>query len=131
MKIKEIYNENKKKFSDYILIIKVGIFYETYNNDAFIINNLFGYKVKEIGDFDRAGFPVNSFDKVIKKLERCEINYVIIDGGIVSKKFKNNNYSKYLKCDYSSRIEMVVNKLNSLKGTKKLESILVKVENIL
>ena len=74
MKIIEKYNLNKNKYPKYIILIKVGIFYETYNEDAYILNNLFNYKIKEINNNKRLGFPTNSYDKVITKLKEFQIN---------------------------------------------------------
>ncbi len=131
MKVKKVYNENKKIYIDYVIMIKIGIFYETYNNDALIINKLFKYKVKKIGDFDRVGFPINSYDKVIKKLNECKINYVVIDGGTFSKKFLKNNYKKYLSNNYTGRIDDICDRLNNLIFTSNIDDILLKIESLL
>lgn len=79
MKVIDVYNENKVKYSKYVILIKVGIFYETYNEDAYILNNLLGYKISDINGNKRLGFPVNSFTKVTLKLKKFKINYLIID----------------------------------------------------
>ena len=36
----------KELFPDYVVFIKIGNFYECYNDDANIISFLFGYKLK-------------------------------------------------------------------------------------
>ena len=36
----------KELFPDYIVLIKIGTFYETYNDDSKIISYLFNYKIK-------------------------------------------------------------------------------------
>ena len=65
MKVIDVYNENKVKYSKYVILIKVGIFYETYHEDAYILNNLLGYKISDVNGNKRLGFPVNSFNKVV------------------------------------------------------------------
>ena len=49
MKVYDIYTEKKKDYSRYVILIKVGNFYETYGEDTFLMNNLFDYKIKVVG----------------------------------------------------------------------------------
>ena len=65
MKVIDVYNENKVKYSKYVILIKVGIFYETYHEDAYILNNLLGYKISDVNGNKRLGFPVNNSNKVV------------------------------------------------------------------
>lgn len=58
MKIYDVYKDNKVKYKEYIVLIKVGNFYETYGEDGYLLNNLFDYKIKDIGDVKRVGFPL-------------------------------------------------------------------------
>ena len=74
-----------------VKIRKSGTFYNIYDDDAYIIYYLFGYNIRD----KRIGFPINSIDKVIKKLNEYKINYDIVCDNI-SKNFKNaNRYNKY------------------------------------
>ena len=98
MKLADIYRKNNCKYSKYIIIIRCGYFYEIYGEDAYIMNKIFGYKIKNVGGMDRVGFPVNSYNKVINRLNRCHINYYIFGSDKI--KFKDNNYDKYLEYDY-------------------------------
>lgn len=94
MKLIDIYKMNKEKYNKYIIMIKCGYFYEIYGIDAYIMNKIFGYKLKEVSSSIRVGFPVNSYNKVTNKLNNLKINYIIINENI-KVKFKDNNYSKY------------------------------------
>ena len=98
MRLVDVYRENKSRYDKYIIMIKCGYFYEIYGEDAYIMNKIFGYKVKNVGGMDRAGFPINSYNKVINRLNRIHINYYIIGGDRV--KFKDNNYDKYMEYVY-------------------------------
>ena len=133
MKIIEKYNLNKNKYPKYIILIKVGIFYETYNEDAYILNNLFNYKIKEINNNKRLGFPTNSYDKVITKLKEFKINYIIIEDDITKKTFKQNNYSNYIPNNLTieEKINKITNKLNILKNNPNINTILKNIEKIL
>ena len=114
----EKYYKYKIKYDDYILLIKIGNFYEMFDIDSLIINKLFDYKLKPIKDTFKCGFPINSLDNVINKLNYENINYVIIDDEIIKdKRYENNNYKNYnfniniLKYNYF-RINKIIRYLN-------------------
>ena len=58
MKVIDKYNLYKNKYSKYIVLMKVGIFYEAYGEDVYILNNLFSYKIKEINGVKRVGLDL-------------------------------------------------------------------------
>ena len=99
----EKYYKYKMNYREYIIFIKSGIFYECIANDALIINSLFNYKIKAIGNTVKVGFPIKNIDSVINKLENNSINYIIVADDKISKKFETdeNNYSEY-KIDMDS-----------------------------
>ena len=133
MKVIDVYNENKVKYSKYVILIKVGIFYETYHEDAYILNNLLGYKISDINGNKRLGFPVNSFNKVTEKLKKFKINYLIIDKEIIKKKFNKNSYDNFLNKDlpFDERINNISNRLKILKEKTNIDEILSKVEEVI
>ena len=58
---------------DYVLIVKQnGKFCYVYDTDALIFNYIFDYKI--ISGL-RCGFPNNSLEKVLNKLEELKISY--------------------------------------------------------
>ena len=77
MAIINMVNNIKDLFSEYVIFIKIGNFYECYNDDACIISYLFGYKIKTMTSDDLVcGFPIVSINKVVSNLENRNINYI-------------------------------------------------------
>lgn len=133
MKVIDLYKQNRERYSKYVILIKVGVFYETYNEDCFVLNNLFGYKIKNIGEYYRTGFPINSYSKVIEKLNKAKINYLIIGDEIIRRKFNKNKYDCYIKADLNidKRIDEIYKKLKGLKLNSDISAVLNKIEGIL
>ena len=94
MRLTDVYKEYKKKYGKYIVMIKCGYFYEIYGDDAYIMSKIFGYKVKCVGGMDRVGFPINSYNKVINRLNRIKINYLVVNG--IKSCFKDNCYDRWV-----------------------------------
>lgn len=133
MKAIDLYRENKERYPKYVILIKVGVFYETYNEDCLVLNNLFGYKIKNIGDYYRTGFPINSYSKVIEKLNKTKINYLIIGDEVIKRKFNKNQYDCYIKTDLNidQRIDDIYKRLKYLKLNSNINTLLNKIEGIL
>lgn len=133
MKVIDLYRKNKERYPKYVVLIKVGVFYETYNEDCLVLNNLFGYKIKNIGDYYRTGFPINSYSKVIEKLNKTKINYLIIGNEVIKRKFNKNQYDCYIKADLNidQRIDDIYYKLKKLKLNSNISTLLNKIEGIL
>ena len=84
-----------------------GIFYYAYEDDAIVIHNLMGYKLKkDTGNSQLScGFPENTLAKVISKLSMLEISYRVYKATkedpvnkIKEEIFNNNvNYEKFCK----------------------------------
>ena len=100
--------ENNVDPNGIITIKQEGFYYSVSNNDARILNKYLGYKLYGINKL-KTGFPVNGKETVLKKLDKLEMNYNIIDKNnnvIVSKRFENNKYevidtSEYYATDVS------------------------------
>ena len=60
MKLVDIYLSYKKKYREYVVLIKSGIFYEVIEDDVGIMYSLFNYKIREIGNSYNIGFPINN-----------------------------------------------------------------------
>lgn len=132
MKVYDLYKQTKTKYPKFVIIIKVGIFYEVYGEDAYIMANLFNYKVKKLDNCVRAGFPISAYNKVISTFHNCKINYLVIDKEIIKKKFNRNNYGVYLtkNLNIDGRIENIYSRLNLRKHSPKIIDILEEVEKI-
>ena len=113
-----------------IILRKTGGFYQAFDNDAYIINYLFSYKVTNY----KCGFPLSALTKVINTLEDKKINYIIKGDKEEIKDFKRlNNYNKYLdksitKRDIDKRIENIIIKIRKLDKDN-LEYILKIIED--
>ena len=97
-----------------ITIVKNGKFYHIYGKDSYIVSYLFGYKLKDVEGISVCGFPTNSVNKVIAKLEPNKINYIIIDRKNdyeVEEKSDNKNLNKYL--EYYEKAKKYINYKNS------------------
>ena len=91
MAVVNMANNLKELFPEYVVLLKIGTFYECYNDDANIISYLFQYKIKILSSGDKnCGFPLVSYNRVISNLESRNINYISID--------KNHNYISLLSC---------------------------------
>lgn len=89
----EKYLELKKDFKEYVVFIKCGKFYRTYDEDAIIMNYLLCYQIMD----NRLGFPLEGLFKVKNKLKSECINYVIADGvDIFSDVIDDNKYNEVL-----------------------------------
>ncbi len=75
MKLIDKYNAYKDKYKNALVIMKEGIFYKTFNDDAKILWYLFDYKYVN----DTVSFGNVPYDKVILKLNKLDISYIIID----------------------------------------------------
>ena len=95
MKLIDVYKTNKQKYPKYVVMIKSGNFYEIYGEECYIMNNLFNYKIKDVNNINRVGFPIVAYNKVTDKLNRFKINYLIIDNNVTKKKF-NKKATLYL-----------------------------------
>ena len=133
MKLIDVYKINKEKYSKYVILIKCGNFYEVYGEDTYILNNLFGYKIKDFNGVNRAGFPIISYNKVTLKLKKFKINYIVIDDGIICKKrFNKNRYDNYItNLDIESRIYNILEKIKLLKESPKIDEIFESIEGLL
>ena len=130
----EKYYKYKLDHRNYLILIKIGSFYECFDKDAFIINKLFNYKLKRINNNFKLGFPIKTIDKIILKLNEENINYLIIDEEIEKKEFKNNNYINYNfnmeEIFYNTlRVEKIIDYLND--NIYNISDKLNKIEEIL
>lgn len=90
MKSKNLYFNLKDKYPDYLVLIKVGVFYITFDKDATILNYLYNYQINK----DKVGFPIKLIDKIITSLDNMRLNYFIYDNETeyLENNFNDNNY---------------------------------------
>ncbi len=133
----EKYYKYKIGYKEYIILIKCGSFYESMDNDAFIMNIIFNYKLKRLSNTFKVGFPVTSLDNVLNKLNEYHINYIVVNEDIIlEENFDDNKYSIYKFEDkdiiYNSiRIEKITKYLNENILSNEINNKLKQIENIL
>lgn len=92
MKLIDIYNSLKENYKSEIIFLKSGTFIVTFNEDAYIIKDLFNYQIKN----NKVGFPKNALNKVENKLKEENINYIFYeDGNVVENLLDNNKYHSF------------------------------------
>ena len=135
--LKEVYEKSKSTYKDYVVLLKSGNFYISFNKDAIIMNNIFNYQIKQVKDYIKIGFPIISINKIVNELTLRKVNYVIIDTDIINKKkFSNNSYKKYLLEKENYEILLVrIKKINTILknslNNQNIKQVLDDIENVL
>lgn len=131
----ETYYKYKSSYNNYILLIKSGNFYEIFDKDALILNDLFGYKVKKYKNSLKVGFPISKLNDILDKLS--DYNYLVIDKEVQEKNETDNNKYSEKEFDVSRilfnfmRLERINERLTDLICTPKIDDVLNKVEEML
>lgn len=127
----------KLDYKDYVILFKSGSFYVSFDEDSLILNKVFNYKILELKNNIKTGFPLNSLDTVINKLKELSINYIIIEDKNIKEKYEveNNNFSKYTSSVFevisiNNRIDKIVDKLKSIH-IDKVKEILDEIESMI
>lgn len=85
MGIINIVKNVKEVHKEYVVLVRVGNFYNCYGRDSYIISYLLGYKINILdNNIYNSSFPKSAYNKVLSTLEKNKINYIILD--------KRNNY---------------------------------------
>ena len=119
----------KQVHPNYLLCYKVGAFYHSYDKDVYLLSDLFEYKIKRVDANTLAsGIPQNAVSKVMAKLEREKINYIMLD--------TKNNYDIEYKEDYGNlnkyneKFEKARESVNYKIRVEKISEALLKTHNI-
>lgn len=128
--LKEKYEFYKRTYIKYLIIIKSGNFYICINEDALILHKLFNYKIIELNNFIKVGFPLSNIDKIVNDIELKQINYIIVDEEIIQKqKYKNNQYNKNLLA--YDNYQICINRINKISEILKNNIINSNIKNTL
>lgn len=134
----ELFRILKIEYPLYLILFKSGSFYVSFDEDAVILNKLFNYKLNEMKNNIKAGFPLSNIEKIRKYLEDKKINYLIIeDKKIVYKDVnKKNKFKSYVSNVYNiisikNRINNISKILNERSNDNDIEKILDKIEGII
>ena len=104
MKAIEKYESLKKDNNKCIVLIKEGVFYKTFNEDAIILWHIMNYRLTN----DSLSFSLNVSNKVFDELQKKEISYIVMSDDTLKvlgndeiydlyKKLANYYYDKYKK----------------------------------
>ena len=118
MKLIDKYNAYKDKYKNALVIIKDGIFYKTFNDDAKIIWYLFDYKYIN----DTVYFGNIPYDKVILKLNKLDVSYIIVD---------NDNITLSYLIDEETYLSYKILAQKSYSKMKKNEDLIGKLKLIM
>ena len=133
----------KQIHSKDVVLVKIGKFYYCYGKDAYMISYFFDYKLNLVENIIYScGFPSQSLSKVIAKLEKKKISYLIADRRnnyeVEEKKnYKNlNSYDKYYekakeKMNIRLRIQRINNYLLENSDKNNIKGLLIELEKIL
>ena len=99
MSIINIVKNVKEIHKDYVVLVRVGNFFNCYGRDSYIISYLLSYKINIMdNNIYGCAFPKSAYSKVISRLEQNKINYIILDkrnNYDVEEKSNNKNLNKY------------------------------------
>lgn len=139
MSIINIVKNVKEVHKDYVVLVRVGNFFNCYGRDSYILSYLLSYKINILRDnIYNCAFPKSAFSKVISRLEQNKINYIILDkrnNYDVEEKSNNRNLNKYNEI-YQIAKKEIVQKMRIEKIHKYLlecnnENIIYEVEKLL
>lgn len=139
------YKEYKNRNLQSLVLIKSGVFFETYDSDCKIMSDLFNYQIKNFKNFSRTGFPINNIEKVIEKLKDKQINYIIVDDkNITNIEFESNRYNfyvnkrvdkrlykNYYETNFNEQLELINDYKKTMKFLEKTIQVFPKSERVL
>ncbi len=73
MKLRDKYLMLKSTYHDCVILLKSGMFFILFDDDAWIVHDLFHYQVLN----NKVGFPEKNLEKVVFRLQDEKIGYVI------------------------------------------------------
>lgn len=127
----------KLDYKNYIILFKSGSFYISFDEDSLILNKLFNYKILNLKNNIKVGFPLNCLDIVISKLQELKINYIIVEDKIIKDKYESddNYFLKYTSSVFevvsiNNRIDKIVNKIKNMNNND-IIYILDEIENLI
>lgn len=100
--MQEQYNKLKKDYGDYILLFRLGDFYEAFNKDAELISNVLGITLTGRGKGEKrhpmAGIPYHALPNYLPKLLEAGLRVAIADqlGEAVPGKLVDRNITKII-----------------------------------
>lgn len=72
-----------------------GYFYNVYDDDAYVISNIMGYKLTDLNGLISTGFPSHLLKEVLTFLDKNKISYIV--DGKIKDYGKINQFRKFVK----------------------------------
>lgn len=111
----------KLDYKEYVILFKSGNFYIAFDEDSIILNKIFNYKIVDLKNNVKNGFPISKLDIIINRLKDMNINYIIVENKSIINKYESevNNFFKYTSSVFeiisiNNKIECIVDKLKKL-----------------
>lgn len=134
----DLFRQLKLEYKGYVLFIKSGNFYVSFDEDATVLNSIFNFKINELKNNIKVGFPISSLNIKILKLNELNVNYIVIENKEIVKIFSSdhNNYNKYCKSVFSiisinNKIDSICAYVKSIRDVELQKKIIKQIENIL
>ena len=112
MKKEVLYNLEKIRNEESVILVRNGAFYKTFSNDAIILWYFFKYNVVN----GTSSFPKGKLYSVITTLNKYNLNVIIINSKVSKQEYKvtsKNKYKEHLKDAVESY--QFVRKIDELK----------------
>ena len=72
MKWNDVYKYYKSKYSDYLVLYRIGNFYNVIGMDIYIMKYIFDYKITINNGIEKIGFPISNLNKVMDELNKSK-----------------------------------------------------------
>ena len=78
------------EYPDYIVLVKMGVFYTAYGEAAEILGQILGYKVAYMSGYTpTTGGP--DLNAIVAGLQAAKLSYIVFNGSVIEDKFDGNN----------------------------------------
>ena len=122
----------KLEYKDYLILFKCDSFYISFDEDTTILNNIFNYKIVEMKNNIKFGFPLKQADDNLKTIKDRGIYYIIVEDKQIINKYNNgkNKYKKYVWSvfdiiSFNNRINKLSERIKAINDIKTRGDILL------
>lgn len=107
----------KREKEEYVVFIKYGKFYRSYDYDAYIMHYLFKYKLTSR---ETVGFPIENINKILGVFKDKNISAIVVNGidSYVVYECLSNKYDFYLKeslnyLNFNESVNVLIDLINN------------------
>ena len=128
----------KLEYKEYVILFKCGSFYITFDSDATVLNNIFNYKIVDMKNNIKVGFPFKLIENCLMNLRDKSIYYLVIEDKKIIDKYHHgrNKYYKYVSSVFdivslNNRLDKIINKIKLISDNNKKDIIISEIEKLL